>query len=113
MSDDAGEPHGDWAAYLARVKISVKAGRTTIIREGSGAGEAIGDTPGEAHERASKAAETDATKRALSTFGNPFGLSLYAGTIDKAPKTRPKVKPQPDARRQWARAKCAPQICLR
>ena len=24
-----------------------------------------------------KAAETDATKRALATFGNPFGLGLY------------------------------------
>ena len=33
--------------------------------------------PGEAHELALKAAETDATKRALATFGNPFGLALY------------------------------------
>ena len=32
---------------------------------------------GEAHELALKAAETDATKRALATFGNPFGLALY------------------------------------
>jgi hypothetical protein len=32
---------------------------------------------GEAHERALKAAETDATKRALATFGNRFGLALY------------------------------------
>ena len=30
-----------------------------------------------AHEIALKAAETDATKRALATFGNPFGLALY------------------------------------
>ena len=82
------------AAYLARVRISVAAGGNTIIREGSGAGEAIADTPGEAHERASKAAETDATKRALSTFGNPFGLSLYAGTIEKAPKARARPKPR-------------------
>ena len=34
-------------------------------------------TPGEAHELALKGAETDATKRALATFGNPFGLALY------------------------------------
>jgi len=33
--------------------------------------------PGEAHENAIKEAETDATKRALSTFGNLFGLALY------------------------------------
>ena len=33
--------------------------------------------PEVAHEMALKAAETDATKRALATFGNPFGLALY------------------------------------
>ena len=33
--------------------------------------------PGEAHELALKGAETDATKRALATFGNSFGLALY------------------------------------
>ena len=32
---------------------------------------------GDAHERALKAAETDATKRALVTFGGRFGLMLY------------------------------------
>ena len=31
----------------------------------------------DAHERALKSAETDATKRALATFGNRFGLALY------------------------------------
>ena len=33
---------------------------------------------GEVHDSALKAAETDATKRALSTFGKAFGLALYA-----------------------------------
>jgi len=65
------------AAYLTRVKISVRAGDRIIQREGLGSGEAVAATAGQAHERASKAAETDATKRALSTFGNSFGLSLY------------------------------------
>ena len=32
---------------------------------------------GLARESALKEAETDATKRALMTFGNPFGLALY------------------------------------
>ena len=67
------------AAYVARVRITVRAGEDRIIREGSGAGESNASSPGQAHERASKAAETDATKRALTTFGNCFGLSLYAG----------------------------------
>jgi recombination DNA repair RAD52 pathway protein len=65
------------AAYTAKVRISVRAGAITITREGCGSGEAKAFSPGEAHEIALKAAETDATKRALATFGNPFGLALY------------------------------------
>ena len=65
------------AAYVVRVRITVRAGDARIAREGSGAGETTAVTPGQAHELAAKAAETDATKRALSTFGNAFGLSLY------------------------------------
>jgi DNA recombination protein Rad52 len=67
------------AAYVARVRVTVFAGDRAIVREGSGAGEATTSTPGTAHEHASKAAETDATKRALVTFGNRFGLVLYRG----------------------------------
>jgi hypothetical protein len=48
-----------------------------IVREGSGTGEGRASTPGQAHELALKGAETDATKRALATFGNSFGLALY------------------------------------
>ena len=55
----------------------MRAGDVTIVREGSGSGEAKAPTPGQAHELALKGAETDATKRALATFGNPFGLALY------------------------------------
>jgi DNA recombination protein Rad52 len=65
------------AAYIAKVRIAVRAGAITITREGCGSGNAKGLTPGEAHELALKGAETDATKRALATFGNPFGLALY------------------------------------
>ena len=65
------------AAYIAKVRVSVRAGDITIVREGSGTGEGKAPTPGQAHELALKGAETDATKRALATFGNPFGLALY------------------------------------
>jgi Rad52/22 family double-strand break repair protein len=65
------------AAYTAKVQISVRAGDTTIVREGSGTCECNAPTPGQAHELALKGAETDATKRAFATFGNPFGLALY------------------------------------
>ena len=65
------------AAYIAKVRVSVRAGNITIVREGSGTGEGKAPTPGQAHDLALKSAETDATKRALATFGNPFGLALY------------------------------------
>ena len=63
--------------YIARVRIRVRAGGSEIIREGSGWGWAMARTASAAHERALKSAETDATKRALATFGPSFGLSLY------------------------------------
>jgi DNA recombination protein Rad52 len=59
--------------YTARVRIRVR----EVIREGSGAGHGIDADLGQAHESAIKEAETDAMKRALMTFGNPFGLALY------------------------------------
>ena len=73
--EPSGAYHG--AAYTAKVRVSVRAGDITIVREGSGTGEGKAPTPGQAHELALKGAETDATKRALATFGNPFGLALY------------------------------------
>src|SRR6478672_692940 len=74
----AREVRGNFVAlYLARVRITVFAGGKNIIREGHGSGESRGDMPGVAHDTALKAAETDATKRALATFGKPFGLALY------------------------------------
>ena len=57
----------------------MQADAATIIREGHGTGEGRGISPGEVHDTALKAAETDATKRALATFGRPFGLELYQG----------------------------------
>jgi len=60
------------------VRVTVTAGGLTpLIREGSGAGHGIDVDLGQAHESALKEAETDAMKRALMTFGNPFGLALY------------------------------------
>jgi DNA recombination protein Rad52 len=59
--------------YTARVRVRVG----EVIREGSGAGHGIDADLGQAHESAIKEAETDAMKRALMTFGNPFGLALY------------------------------------
>ena len=60
-------------SYVAKVRITVGG----VIREGIGAGHGIDADLGLAHESAIKEAETDATKRAMMTFGNPFGLALY------------------------------------
>jgi DNA recombination protein Rad52 len=88
--------------YTARVRIRVGA----VIREGSGAGHGIDADLGQAHESAIKEAETDAMKRALMTFGNPFGLALYDKqqrevTSSAAPAETGAVMPaapnQPDA----------------
>lgn len=70
----AQSPH---CAYIAKVRISVQAGEDQVIREGTGAGYSAAGSLAEAHALAAKEAETDATKRALATFGNPFGLALY------------------------------------
>jgi len=64
----------------------VHADGSTIIREGHGTGDGHGTSPGEVHDIALKAAETDATKRALATFGKPYGLELYRGGKATAPQ---------------------------
>ena len=59
-------------------------------REGIGTGFGRAAQPKLAHDIALKAAETDATKRALATFGNPFGLALY--DRDQAQVTKPRTR---------------------
>ena len=81
------------AVYVAKVRITVHADGATIVREGHGSGEGRGTSPGEVHDIALKAAETDATKRALATFGKPFGLELYRkdkkGILEHSPTLQP------------------------
>ena len=71
--------------YTATVRIKVG----TIVREGTGAGHGIDADLGLAHESAIKEAESDAMKRALVTFGNPFGLALYDKTQANVEGTTP------------------------
>jgi hypothetical protein len=97
------------AVYIAKVRITVHAEEATIVREGHGSGEGRGTSPGEVHDIALKAAETDATKRALATFGRPFGLELYRKDkysvrrsqlprqpATASPPTQPRVGSHPD-----------------
>ncbi len=90
--------------YTARVRITVGEGSgAQLIREGCGAGHGIDTDLGQAHESALKEAETDAMKRALMTFGNPFGLALYDKqqrevTSDVAAADRPRATSSAAAR---------------
>ncbi|WP_255016670.1 RAD52 family DNA repair protein [Cyanobium sp. BA20m-p-22] len=102
--------------YTARVRITVTAGgHTPLIREGTGAGHGIDADLGQAHESAIKEAETDAMKRALMTFGNPFGLALYDKqqrevTSSASPNERPTGQPRlsgPASQRQSTAAATA------
>ena len=76
-----------WAvSYIAKVRITVRAvdpeteNETIVFRDGTGAGHGYDRDLGKAHESAIKEAESDAMKRALSQFGNQFGLALYDKT---------------------------------
>lgn len=81
------------AAFMAKVRVTVWSGdgSRSIVREGCGAARGFAKTAGEAMENALKSAETDAMKRALSSFGNSFGLALY----DKAKKNVGKPAERP------------------
>lgn len=77
-----GAPYQDaksnWrVGYRATVRVRVEADGLQIVRDGTGYGSGIVKDLNDAHEGAVKEAETDAMKRALMTFGNPFGLALY------------------------------------
>lgn len=95
--------------YVITVRVTVglpDGGK--IVREGTGAGHGIDVDLGQAHESAIKEAETDAMKRALMTFGNPFGLALYdkqQAQVTNRPEppappafSQPVPSPQPQAR---------------
>jgi DNA repair and recombination protein RAD52 len=80
-----GEPYtnakGNWVVnYMGKCRITISNEGIGVLREGCGFGSGIDADLGRAHESAIKEAETDATKRALMTFGWPFGLALYDKT---------------------------------
>jgi DNA recombination protein Rad52 len=60
-------------SYICKCTLRVGEVQRQDVGYGSGAAKKEGD----AHEGAVKEAVTDALKRCLRTFGNPFGLALY------------------------------------
>lgn len=90
--------------YVAKVRVTAGG----IARDGTGFGSGMSkpEALGEAIESAVKEAETDAMKRALMTFGNPFGLALYdkgqANVVDGAAAERAE-KSKAESRDTYAR----------
>jgi hypothetical protein len=97
---------GCHAIYSARVRITVRTPAGPVVRDGLGSGEGHGGRLAEAHDLALKAAETDATKRALVTFGKAFGLMLYS---DRRPKERTAVSPRPSSASNGVRSASGPR----
>jgi DNA recombination protein Rad52 len=83
------QKNGWSVTYTARVRVTVDG----VTRDGCGAGHGIGTDLGECHESALKEAETDAMKRALMTFGNPFGLALYDKSRENVGHNAPEASP--------------------
>lgn len=81
---------GFGVTYTARVCVVVQG----VQRVDVGAGHGYDVDCGLAHESAIKEAVTDALKRALRTFGNPFGLALYDKTREGVGYDQP--EPSPD-----------------
>lgn len=79
------------ALYSVRVRITVHTDGRLVVRDGFGTGEGRGNRLGEAHDLALKAAETDATKRALVTFGKAFGLALYSDSRKASAEMAPSI----------------------
>ena len=72
--------NGFAVTYVAKVRVHALG----VYRDGTGAATSYSPNLSEAIEQAAKSAETDATKRALSTFGPQFGLHLYKGEEETA-----------------------------
>ncbi len=105
-------PYKQWrVGYVAKVRIDANG----VVREGTGYGSGMGkpEALGDAIESAIKEAETDAMKRALMTFGNPFGLALYDKTQANvaAPDIGRKTPAQAKRDGDDARIKAAIQAC--
>lgn len=80
---------GFGVTYTARVCVIVGG----VQRVDVGAGHGYDVDAGLAHESAIKEAVTDALKRALRSFGNPFGLALYDKTRENVGVDPPEPSP--------------------
>lgn len=86
--------------YTAKVRVMVAG----TMREDFGAGHGYDVDVGLAHESAIKEAVTDSLKRALRTFGNPFGLALYDKTRENVEVSAPEQPKDQEPAKQESKA---------
>lgn len=79
VSQEQNQNQNQVICYKAIVQVLVHSENHTqeVKREDVGFGTGVSKTLADSHENAGKEAVTDALKRALRSFGNQFGLSLY------------------------------------
>ena len=73
--------------YICKCTLTVDC----VTREDVGYGEGVSKNVGDAHKGATKEAATDSLKRALRTFGNPFGLALYDKSKENVADVEPEI----------------------
>ncbi|MGJ0318316.1 Rad52/Rad22 family DNA repair protein [Aliarcobacter cryaerophilus] len=79
VSQEQNQNQNHVICYKAIVQVLIHSENHTqeVRREDVGFGTGVAKTLADAHENASKEAVTDALKRAMRSFGNQFGNSLY------------------------------------
>src|SRR5574344_2378430 len=82
VSQEQNQNQNQVICYKAIVQVLVHSENHTLdlSREDVGFGTGVAKTLADANENASKEAVTDALKRAMRSFGNQFGNSLYDKT---------------------------------
>jgi len=81
--EEPAKAQGKWdVCYRASVRLTVRGEDGSCEYEDSATGFAQNQSRGAGHDLALKSAVSTALKRAATSLGDQFGLSLYAGTID-------------------------------
>ncbi|MGJ0328711.1 Rad52/Rad22 family DNA repair protein [Aliarcobacter cryaerophilus] len=82
VSQEQNQNQNQVICYKAIVQVLIHSENHTldVSREDVGFGTGVSKTQADAHEGAAKEAVTDALKRAMRSFGNQFGNSLYDKT---------------------------------
>ena len=82
VSQEQNQNQNQVICYKAIVQVLIHSENHTqeVKREDVGFGTGVAKTQADAHEGAAKEAVTDALKRAMRSFGNQFGNSLYDKT---------------------------------